>query len=102
MGIESSDLEKALAKKGFSLEPGKKDHRWYRFYHRGMATSIRTKISHGPKHTLGPRLVSATWKQMRLRNKNDLSSFVECTLSETKYIQILEEAGIIAASNGED
>lgn len=93
MTLESTDLEKALKKKGFEYEAG--DHKYYRLYVDGRATSVKTKVSHGPKHTLSSGLVNTIKKQMGLSSPNELKDFVECPLERNAYVERLKQRGVV-------
>lgn len=91
MTIDSGKLEKSLKKKGFVRQDG--DHRFYRFYVAGKATSILTKILHGRAYSLGPDLIRATRRQMGLQTARELVEFVDCKLTQKKYLALLLECG---------
>lgn len=90
--IESSELEKALKRKGFRVHPGG-NHKLYYFYRNGKQTSVRVTISHGKK-CYTDALLSYVCKQMEL-DKKQINEYVDCVLTEQKYRQILEGKGIL-------
>lgn len=88
--IERDDIERALSKKGWQLQPGN-DHRYYRLLVGGKATKYMTKVSTGKKYkTLGNDLVSAMAHQMALTSK-ELNQFVDCSISGADYVRLLRE-----------
>jgi hypothetical protein len=89
--LDRAKLESALKKKGFGLMSG--DHRYYRLYVAGKATRIQTKVSHGSSKTLSHGLVSTIKRQMRFDTNDQLSSFVDCRMTEEDYVGFLRENG---------
>ncbi len=85
--IKTRDIEQSLKKKGFKLD--NTHHSIYWFYLGTRKSSIRTRISHGSTE-YGDNLLSQIGKQMGL-NRKELSSFVECQLTEERYREILVE-----------
>lgn len=97
MTVESNDLEQALKKKGFDSYSG--DHKYYRLYVEGRATSIQTRVSHGPKHTISGGILDAVKKQMGLLTSRELHDFVRCPLTKDDYIGLLAKRGKITLSS---
>lgn len=87
------EVRRVLVTKGFQEEPPT-HHEWYRFYHNGKATSIRTKISHGDKRELNSNspLMRSMQYQLRLQRKQ-LENLLNCPLSEEEYVAHLESEG---------
>ena len=95
MNIAAGDLEAALKKKGFLLERSTTDKLFF-FYYKGRKTQIHTKISHGRGETLRDKLCAAVKKQMCFETSRQLSDFVECSLDQDDYINLLKDKRIIA------
>lgn len=85
--IKTKDIEQSLTKKGFRLD--NTHHSMYWFYSGNQKSSIRTRISHGSIE-YGDNLLSQVGKQMGLTRK-ELTSFVECHLTEERYRELLVE-----------
>ena len=86
--IKARDLEKALERKGFQREEGSR-HVQYYFYYQNKKTSVRVSISRGSSSVYGDSLISYVRKEMRLPDKRQFEQFVECTLTEEKYSNLL-------------
>ena len=89
--LKVKKIDSSLTNKGFRRMDG--DHARYHFYYKGERTSIRTMVSHGEKE-IGDPLISRMAKETKL-NKNQFTEFINCTLSEAAYIEILRELGEI-------
>lgn len=92
--IDAKDLEKALQKKGFQKHEGGR-HTQYYFYYKNKKTSIRVSISRGSKSVYSNDLISYVRKEMKLSDNQQLELFVECTLTEDKYIKHLIDSKVI-------
>ncbi len=90
----AKDIDAALRKKGFGCKT-KSDHfRYTYFLPDGTKTDIQTKISHGMGNTsLSADLISKMARQLHLTKKQFLN-FIDCTLSEEMYREILKEQEI--------
>lgn len=65
--IPRSNLERALAQKGFLPEDSGRDHRFWWFYYRNQKTHIYTKISRGSSYKdYGDDLLHKVKQQLRL------------------------------------
>jgi len=94
LSIKSSNLKKALTKKGF-VKKDSTNHDKYVFYYNDAKTDIWTIMSrggHGEKD-LGETLMSNVKKQMCFENKDQLIRFSECTFTEKDYIEMLIKNG---------
>jgi len=88
---KARDVEAALLKKGFQkLDKHNPDHNYFLFFHKGLKTSILTKISHGERE-LRDTLCSIVAKQIRLTN-SQFRDFVNCSLEHAHYVKILTDA----------
>ena len=88
--IKAKDLERALPKKGFQKREGG-SHTQYFFYYKSKKTSIRVSISRGSGSVYSNDLIGYVRKQMELSNNQQLELFVECTLTEEKYVEHLQK-----------
>lgn len=94
MELDKKDIEKALKKKGFKSE--ERDHTFWYFHYNGKKTSIFTFTSHGSGHkTYSGRLIGYLKRQLKFNSSNELRKFVQCPISEEKYIEILKSQGVI-------
>lgn len=94
MVLDKNKALKNLQKKGFSVSKHKSvDHHYLEFYHNEILI-LYTKISHGSKKDLDNYLIKQMSDQCKL-NKNEFAEFVNCTLSQESYIEILTEKGYI-------
>ena len=91
--LERSDVEAALAAKGFVRQD--RAHRHYLLHVAGRYTGIATMVSTGTGYkTIGSPLVSAMAKQVKLTAKQ-FCELVECTLSGAAYVEILRAKGLL-------
>lgn len=91
--LKNTEILKSLLKKGFQESKNKSvDHKYVNLIHNGKIQSIYTKVSHGSKDISDP-LISAMAKQVKL-NKSQFIKYVECSISEQQYKDILHENGI--------
>ncbi len=85
-------IDVALCKKGFRREL---DGKHIRYFFKGNP-NIRTMISHGMANTaLSADMISKMAKQLKLTTKQFLA-FIDCTLSEEGYREVLEKQGLVA------
>jgi hypothetical protein len=82
-------VESALKSKGFREAP-KRDHKYFFFYRNGKKTNICTKISHGDTE-IHDKNCSSMAKQIKLNNAQ-FREFVDCPLTEEKYLKILVDS----------
>jgi len=87
------DVEKALSKKGFTLEK-KRDHNYYFVHKNGKKTIINTKVSHGSNKDIDDGLLNQMRKQMKLPEK-EFEEYMNCTYSKDHYLEFLEAHGYI-------
>jgi hypothetical protein len=94
MVLDKNKALKNLKKKGFSIAKHKSvDHHYLEFFYEGRYI-LYTKISHGSKKDLEDHLIKQMSDQCKL-SKFDFAEFVNCTLSQERYIDILVEKGYI-------
>ena len=91
MTLKTRDVERSFLKKGFSEYNN--DHKHFVFTYNGKIKSIRTKISHSHSE-IGDILISKISNQTYM-DKDFLKKFVECTKTESDYIQMLKDKGVI-------
>ncbi len=86
-------IDAALRKKGFRREMDGK-HIWYHFSKsNGKDSDVKVMMSHGMMgSTLSAKLISDMAKQLRL-TKSQFLAFIDCTLDEKGYREILEKQG---------
>lgn len=85
-------ISRALTGKGFESREGS-NHEILVLWAYGKKTTVRTFLSRGTKEYKG-RLESELKKQLRL-TKEELYDLIECPLSESAYLAILEKNGHI-------
>ena len=93
-GYKAKDIESSLKKKGFTYEPDKKNHRFYRFYWKGKKTSIATSVSHRGKSIDDDDLISDMCHELKI-SKKQFDGLVRCPFKEEHLIAHLIEKGII-------
>ena len=91
MTLKTSDIERSLLRKGFLKDYG--DHIFFVFVHDGKKSEIRTKMSHSHSE-IGDNLISQMSRQLYM-TKDFFKGFIDCTKSESDYIQILQYKGLI-------
>jgi hypothetical protein len=88
-GLESNKVERALLGKMKAERRDSVDWRYVIYNDKGKQVSV-TRISKGPKHTLGPGRVSLMARQLRLDNAKQLIDLVNCPLSREQALEIME------------
>jgi len=90
MPVKKDAFGKAVIQKGFR-EFRNGDHIYYRFVQPDGEVDplIKTKISHGSGKEISDDLLSMMSRQMMFDKKADLMKFIECTLSDEDYYEIL-------------
>lgn len=69
-----------------------KDHLWFTLKDTDGRVLSRTCISHGPRHNIGPNIVSKMAKQLKLEQSSNLVALVGCTKSRDECINIIRSA----------
>lgn len=91
--VPRDEIEAALKKKGFRLEPGDRDHRFYRFYHKGRKTVVKTMISTGTRYKeYSDSLFRLMLIGLRLDKVSQVRDLLRCPMSEEEYTQHLVAA----------
>ncbi len=86
-------VERALLKKGFTLEKNR-DHHYYFIYKNGKKTRINTKVSHGSHKDISDGLLNQMRMQMKLPKK-EFEEYMNCTFSKEQYLEFLENHNYI-------
>lgn len=92
MPVSKRKFAAAAQKKGF-LEVRNRDHVVFVFTDSAGKpdSKIQTKMSHGAGNDISDSLLAFMAKQMRLGRKAELEKFVECSISETEYREMLRK-----------
>lgn len=96
MARKFGDVERNMKKKGFKLTES--DHHFYTYHTTAnLKTAIRTKMSHSNRKSsdISDGLIATMARQCGLTNAN-FCKFVDCTLSQVQYEQILLKNGKIS------
>ena len=91
---KSKDIQKTLAKKGFSLSGEKDHHQYYYLYYKGKKQRIFTYFSHGKKE-YDKFLMNQIKKQLKFTDSETADLFFDCPLKYEDYITHLQNQGII-------
>ena len=90
--LDSDKVITALRTKLGCYEEDDRDHFIYWVLDPQSGKKLRyTKVSHGPKHTLGPNLVGQMARQLAL-NSGQFTNFVSCTMSADEVLKIVKES----------
>lgn len=90
--LNTSDISRALIKKGF-VEDVRGDHKRYYLSVPKVKVSINTKISHGSSN-IGDNLIIKMAKQIKL-SKKEFIDYVACAIDRENYVEILKNQGIL-------
>ena len=94
----TSDVKKALLKKGFREDVGRnRDHHYYFLYIDDDRKLIFTKISRGSHKDIDDNLLNQMKKQIKLPKKQ-FNEYLNCTFSEEEYINYLQENNLLQTS----
>ena len=87
--LDSDAVRKALTTKLGCVEDSSGDH--YRYILRDGTGHIlgSTKISHGPKHTVGDALIPKMARQLNLGTSANFVAMVKCTKSGEECLAII-------------
>lgn len=101
MPIKRRDLEAALSKKGFRSEEGGK-HTIYHLVVDGQETAIGAMVQRGGHGAeLRDQATAFVARDLNM-SKRDLLRFVECSLSEADYCDLLREKGLLPPLPADD
>ncbi len=89
------DIDAALRKKGFRRDADR-DHVYYFLTDSdGNDVGVKTKISHGMMgETIGDPLIGKMARQLHF-SKSQFLAFIDCTLDEAGYREILARQGLV-------
>ena len=90
MTLKTREIERSLLMKGFTERNS--DHKYFIFMYNGKKVTI-TKISHSHSE-IGDILISEMSKQLNM-TKDFFKGFIECTKSESEYIQTLKDKRVL-------
>ena len=79
--LDSDKVSSAFREKMGCVEERSNDHIRYILWDGGTIL-CRTKISHGPKHTIDPALIAKMAQQFRLGTSANFVAMVQCTKSK--------------------
>jgi predicted RNA binding protein YcfA (HicA-like mRNA interferase family) len=89
--LNAKDVKSALLKKGFKQSEG--HHHFFEFKH-GDKVIAKTKMSHNDQD-IGDNLISKMFRQCQMNKKKEFIDFVDCTVSQEDYVQILRNKKLI-------
>jgi hypothetical protein len=89
--LDSDKVSSALREKMGCVEERGNDHIRYVLWE-GDKILSRTKISHGPKHTIGDVLISKMSRQLRVGTSANFVAMVQCTKSKQECLAIIRAA----------
>lgn len=90
--LDSEKTTKVLVGK-LGCEPDiARDHIWFTLKDTDGKFLSRTCICHGPRHDIGPKIVSKMAKQLKLEQSSNLVDLVACTKSRDECIEIIRAA----------
>ena len=93
MVFSTSDLRKALERKGFrKIEGG--SHTKFVLEVNGVLQSVWTIVSHS-KYDISYGLQSTVARELRMPNPAYLRHFVECSVSAEEYSTMLRDKGMV-------
>ena len=93
MSFKAREVRRNLKRKGF-VESANKHHIYLHFHFEGKVTPHYTYTSHGKDaDEIGPKIVRSMVDQLGLSKIPQVRALVECTMSETEYIETLRANG---------
>ena len=95
--VSAANARASLLRKGFRKREGEK-HTFYDLYIDGQDVGINTHFSRGKKsHSdIDSGMMHKMIPQLQLTNSRQVLELLDCTMSETEYIQHLRERGRLA------
>lgn len=91
---KTKDIQKALKKKGFVLDPEIDHHKFFYLVIDGRKQAIKTYFSHG-KTEYGRPLMAQIKKQLKFTDTQKAELFFDCPMTGDQYIEMLKENGDI-------
>jgi hypothetical protein len=89
--LDSDKVRNALKEKMGCVEERGGDQIRYILYDGGKIL-CRTKISHGPKHTIGSTLIAKMAQQFKLGTSANFAAMVHCTKSREECLAMIRAA----------
>ncbi len=89
--LDSDKVKGALKQKMGCVEEREHDHIRYVLMD-GDRILCRTKVSHGPKHTIGEVLIAKMARQFKLGTSANFVAMVQCTKSREECLAIIRAA----------
>ena len=91
---KAKDIQKVLLKKGFVLDPDKKEHQFYFLDLNGKKSGIYTFFSHSKKE-YDKTLMNQIKTQLKFTDSAQAEKFFDCPMSGEQYVAMLKENGNI-------
>jgi hypothetical protein len=88
--LESDKVREQLQNKLGCTEETGKDHYWYVLKDETGKLISRTKVSLGPKHTIGDTLISKMTRQIGLGTAANFVGMVKCTKNREECLAIIQ------------
>ncbi len=85
------DRVRAALTAKLGCKPDETDHHRYVLRDEHGTVLAYTKVSHGPKHVIGPTLISKMARQMRLGPSINFVMMVRCELHREACIEIIKQ-----------
>jgi hypothetical protein len=89
--LDSEDVKKAPKTKMGCVEEVGRDHIRYSLWE-GETLLSRTKISHGPRHTIGDVLINRMTHQFKLGTNRNFIDVVSCAKDRTACLAVIKAA----------
>lgn len=90
--LDSEKTRRQLTTKlGCEEDPGKR-HIFFTLRDTDGTVLGRTKISHGPRHDIGDRIVCLMARQLRLGTSGNLAGLVDCSKTQQECLTIIRAA----------
>jgi hypothetical protein len=86
--LDSDKVRQELRNKLGCREETGKDHYWYILEENGKILS-KTKVSLGPKHTIGDTLISKMTRQIKLGTAANFVGMVSCTMTKEQCLTVI-------------
>ena len=87
--LDSQETQRQLVVKLGCKPDSGKDHIYFVLRDTDGTVLGRTKISHGPRHDIGDRLVCLMAKQLRLGTSGNLVGLVGCSKTQQECLAII-------------
>jgi hypothetical protein len=87
--LDSDKVRQELRSKLGCKEETGKDHYWYNLEDANGKLISRTKVSLGPKHTIGDTLISKMTRQIGLGTMSNFAGMVSCTKTKEQCLAVI-------------